>query len=110
MTERTVEQEARRLLAWHAHGGIVRQVHDIILRSMDANEEPAKCVHLIPIGEAIGVAITEGRADPDDNEIVFISSHALAAAFSALGFRTAPAMGAAIVPPVFAVPDYKPED
>ena len=107
---RTVEHEARRILAWHAHGGNVRQVDSIVLGSMDANEDDGRRVHLIPIGEAIGVAITTSRAAPDDKDIVFVSSHALGAAFAALGYRVVPTEGGAIVPPRFATPDYKPED
>jgi hypothetical protein len=108
MTDRTVEQEARRILAWHAHGGNVRQVDSVVLGSMDANDEP-RLVHIIPIGEAIGFAITADRAAPADKDIVFVSSHALGAAFAALGFSVVPTAGGAIVPPRFATPDYKPE-
>jgi hypothetical protein len=108
--ERTIEQEARRILAWHAHGGNVRQVDSVVLASIDANEDEGRRVHLIPIGEAIGVAITTSRAAPDDKEIVFVSSHALGAAFAALGFSTVLSAGGAIVPPGFAVPDYKPPE
>ena len=107
--DRTVEQEARRILAWHAHGGNVRQVDSVILGSMDAHEHTARRVHIIPIGEAIGFAITTGRAEPDDKDIVFVSSHALGAAFAALGYSVVPTAGGAIVPPRYAVPDYKPE-
>jgi len=106
---RTVEQEARRILAWHQHGGNVRQVDSIVLRDMDANEDEAHLVHLIPIGEAIGFAITKDRSAPADKDIIFISSHALGAAFAALGFAVVPTAGGAIVPPRFATPDYKPE-
>ena len=105
----TVEQEARRLLAWHAHGGNVRQVDSIVLADMDANESRSRRVHLIPIGEAIGIAITTSRAAPDDKDIVFVSSHALGAAFAALGFSVVPTAGGAIVPPRYATPDYKPD-
>jgi hypothetical protein len=107
--QRAVEQEARRILAWHAHGGNVRQVDSIVLRDMDANEDAPRRVHLIPIGEAIGFAITDDRAAPDDKAIVYVSSHALGAAFAALGYSVVPTAGGAIVPPRFAVPDYKPE-
>ena len=107
---RTVEQEARRILAWHAHGGNVRQVDSIVLRDMDANEDEAHLIHLIPIGEAIGFAITKDRAAPDDKDIIFVSSHALGAAFAALGFSVVPFAGGAIVPPRFAIPDYQPGD
>ena len=109
MSERTVEQEARRLLAWASQGGNVRQVDSIVLRDMDANEENPKRVHIIPIGEAIGFAITDGRAAPDDKEVVWVSSHALGAVFAALGFSVVPTAGGAIVAPRFATPDYKPE-
>lgn len=104
-----VVREARRILAWHAHGGNVRQVDSIVLRDMDANEDAPQRVHLIPIGEAIGFAITKGREAPAESDIVFISSHALAACFAALGFTIAPSSGAAIVAPRFATPDYKPD-
>lgn len=107
--DRSVENEARRILAWHAHGGNVRQVDSVVLRDMDANEENPRRVHIIPIGEAIGFAITDSRAAPEDKDIVFISSHALGAVFSALGYTVVPTEGGAIVPPRFAVPDYKPE-
>lgn len=103
-----VIREARRILAWDQHGGNVRQVDSIVLRSMDANEDNAKRVHLIPIGEAIGVAITDSRSAPEDNDIVFVSSHALGAAFAALGFVVVPAAGGAIIPPRSAYPDYRP--
>lgn len=105
-----IEREARRILAWHAHGGNVRQVDSIVLRDMDANEEHPRRIHIIPIGEAIGFAITSDRAAPDEKDIVFVSSHALGAAFAALGFSVVPTAGGAIVPPRFAVPDYKPEE
>jgi hypothetical protein len=110
VSERTVEQEARRILAWHAHGGNIRQVDSIVLRDMDANEENPRRVHLIPIGEAIGVAITTSRAAPEDKDIVYVSSHALGAAFAALGFSVSPTIGGAIIAPRFATPDYKPDD
>jgi hypothetical protein len=103
---RSVEQEARRILAWHAHGGNVRQVDSVVLRSMDANEDKPRRVHVIPIGEAIGFAITNDRAAPDDDEIVFVSSHALGAVFAALGYSVVPGAAGAIVPPRFATPDY----
>ena len=109
MPEMTVQQEALRILAWHAHGGNVRQVDSIVLRDIDANEENPRRVHIIPIGEAIGFAVTSDRAAPDDKEIVFVSSHALGAAFSALGYMVVPQAGGAIVAPRFAVPDYKPD-
>lgn len=105
---RTIEQEARRILAWSAHGGNVRQLDSVVLRSMDANEDAPRRVHIIPIGEAIGFAITADRAAPDEDAIVFVSSHALGAAFAALGYRVVPTAGGAIVPPMFATPDYKP--
>ena len=105
--DKVVTEEARRLLSWHNDGGNIRQVDDIILRDMDANEDDPRRVHLIPIGEAIGFAITKGRAQPDDQDIVFISAHALGAAFAALGYSVVPSAGGAIVPPRFAVPDYK---
>jgi hypothetical protein len=97
------------LLAWAAHGGNVRQVDSIVLRDMDANEERPRRVHIIPIGEAIGFAITGDRSAPDDKAIVFVSAHALGAAFAALGFSVVPSAGGAIVPPRFAMPDYKPD-
>jgi hypothetical protein len=105
----SVEQEARRILAWSAHGGNVRQVDSVVLRDIDANEDNPRRVHIIPIGEAIGFAITDSRAAPDDKDIVFVSSHALGAVFAALGFSVSPVAGGALIPPVFAVPDYKPE-
>ena len=107
--QRTITEEARRILAWHAHGGNVRQVDSIVLRDMDANEETPRRVHIIPIGEAIGFAITTDRAAPADKDIVFVSSHALGACFAALGFSVEPTAGGAIIAPRFAVPDYKPE-
>jgi hypothetical protein len=76
---------------------------------MDANELDPRLVHIIPIGEAIGFAITSSRAAPSDDDIVFVSSHALGAAFAALGFSVVPTAGGAIVAPRFATPDYKPE-
>ena len=105
----TVEQEARRILAWASSGGNVRQVDSVVLRDIDANEENPRRVHIIPIGEAIGFAITADRGEPDDKEVVFVSSHALAAAFSALGFTVHPTPGYGIDAPRFATPDYKPE-
>ena len=107
--QRTVEQEARRILAWHAHGGNVRQVDSIVLLDMDANEDAPRRVHLIPSGEAIGIAITNDRAAPNDKDVVYVSSHALGAAFAALGYSVVPTAGGAIVPPRFATPDYKPD-
>ena len=107
--QRTVADEARHFLAWQNTGGNVRQVDDIILRDIDANEDDPRRVHFIPIGEAIGFAITRGRAQPEDKDIVFVSSHALGAAFAALGFSTVLSAGGAIVPPRYAVPDYKPD-
>ena len=106
----TVEQEARRILAWSSHEGNVRQVDSIVLRDMDANDSTPRRVHIIPIGEAIGFAITTDRAAPEHKDIVFVSSHALAAAFAALGFAVETRVGGAIVAPRFAVPDYKPAD
>lgn len=106
---REIEQEARRLLAWTAHGGNVRQVDSIVLRDFDANEEHPWRVHLIPVGEAIGIAITTDRAAPEDAQIVWVSSHALGACFAALGYTVHPTAGGAIVPPRFATPDYVPE-
>jgi hypothetical protein len=84
-------------------------VDSIVLRDFDANEEHPRRVHIIPVGEAIGFAITDDRAAPDDKAIVWVSSHALGAAFAALGFSVVPQAGGAIVPPRFAVPDYKPD-
>lgn len=108
---RTMTDEARRWLAWASFGGNVRQADDIVLRSIDANEEePVGRVHLIPIGEAIGVAVTKSRENPDDKDIVYVSSHALGAAFAALGFSVVPTEGGAIVPPRSVYPDYKPKD
>ncbi len=110
MTDRdkTVEQEARRILAWHQDGGNVRQVDSIVLRDMDANDENPRRVHLIPVGEAIGFAITKDRAAPEDKDIMWVSSHALGAAFAALGYSVVMAAGGAIVPPRMAAPDYRP--
>ena len=110
MTTGNVEQEARRLLAWHSAGGNVRQVDSIVLRDIDANEDHPRRIHIIPIGEAIGFAITDDRAAPGEEEIVWVSSHALGACFAALGFSVAPAAGGAIIAPRFATPDYKPEE
>ena len=110
MTTGNVEQEARRLLAWHSAGGNVRQVDSIVLRDIDANEDHPRRIHIIPIGEAIGFAITNDRAAPREEMIVWVSSHALGACFAALGFSVAPAAGGAIIAPRFATPDYKPEE
>lgn len=107
MADRSVTEEARHLLAWAATGGNVRQVDSIVLRSLDANEDPAPRVHIIPIGEAIGFAITKDRAAPDDKDIVFVSSHALGAVFAALGYSVVPTAGGAIVPPRSMYPDYQ---
>ena len=106
---RTVEQEARRFLAWASHGGNVRQVDSIVLRDIDANEEHPRRVHIIPIGEAIGFAITSDRSEPDPKDTVWVSSHALGASFAALGFSVAPTAGGAIIAPRFGTPDYKPD-
>lgn len=104
---RSLTEEARNILAWAATGGNVRQVDSIVLRSVDPNEDEPMRVHLIPIGEAIGFAITKDRAAPDDKDIVFVSSHALGAAFAALGYSVVPTAGGAIVPPRSAYPDYQ---
>jgi len=100
-------EAARHLLAWAASGGHIRQVDSIVLRDFDANEDEPRLLHIIPIGEAIGFAITTSRAAPDDKDILWVSSVGLAGAIGALGFGVVP--GAALVPPRFATPDYKPE-
>ena len=105
----SLEQEARRLLAWAADGGNVRQVDSVVLRDMDANEDNPRRVHIIPLGEAIGFAITDDRSAPEDKAIVWVSSHALGASLASLGFTAAVGVGAALVAPRFATPDYKPE-
>ena|ERR1035437_2150127 len=72
----------------------VNQVHEIVLRDVDAyqSEEKLRVLTLIPIGEVVGVAIHPANRKPTDAEILFISVHALGSSLPALGFRAGTAI------------------
>ena len=81
----TVEA-ARSLLA--SPGLRVDQVHEIVLRGEDANEDPetARVVRFVPIGGVIGIAITPHGEMAKDADFVFVSARAFGSAIPALGF------------------------
>ena len=76
----------------------VHQVHKVILRDIDANEDNPRILHLVPIGGVLGVAITREAELPEDADFIFVSMEALGAAMPALGFHARPPV-AYLVPP-----------
>ena len=81
----------------------VSQVHEITLRTEDPNAEveTMRVVRLVPIGNVIGIAITNASEVAKDADFVFVSASALGNAIPALGFTGAvrPADTLVIVPP-----------
>jgi copper oxidase (laccase) domain-containing protein len=88
---------AQALLA-EANRSFVEQVHQIVLRDVDANEDKPRLLTLMPLGDVIGVAITEDGVFPQDKDILFVSASAFGNCLPALGF-TGRAPAFFLVPP-----------
>lgn len=87
MSEPVEPSRLQRLFAKALTRNDVEQVHQIVLREVDAYaEDRVPCVVLIPIGGVIGVAIVKEGEWPRDEDIVFVSASAFGNALPALGF------------------------
>jgi hypothetical protein len=78
----------QRLLAKALGVTEVHQVHQIVLREVDAyaDDKDVGCVVLFPIGGVLGIAIVKEGEWPRDEDIVFVSASAFGNALPALGF------------------------
>ena len=90
--------DAARALLAEANQLNVHQVHEVVLRDIDANEDDPRVLHLIPLGAVIGVVVTKANEPVKDEDILFVSASALGNAMPALGF-TARTPATYLVPP-----------
>lgn len=67
-------------------GNWVHQAHEIVLRDADAAVDNPKVLRLIPLGDFLGVAITDEAEPAIDEAILFVSLKALGSSLAALGF------------------------
>lgn len=80
------------------------QVYTVVLRDRDQNVDKPRLVHLMPIGDTLGIAITAFGETPKDSEIVFVEMEAFGIALPALGFTGSAGIGAYITAPKNAEP------
>jgi hypothetical protein len=65
------------------------QVHEIVLREYDKYEDKPRLLHLIPLGELLGVCVTKHGESVTDDTTVFVAMKDLEIALPALGFTGA---------------------
>jgi len=76
------------------------QVHEVVIRENDEYEDRPRFLHLVPLGEVLGVAVTRVEKAGDertpqvkDEDFIFVSMHAFVAALGGLGLSAAPSVG-----------------
>ena len=74
-----------------------RQVHEVVVREHDANEDRPRFLHLVPLGDVLGVAITRsataGEERPpvvEDEDFIFVDFVTFTSTLGALGLTAAP--------------------
>ena len=85
----SLQRAAQRILK-AGDGHWAHQADEIVIREADGNEENPRLVFIIPLGNVIGFAVVRGTERPKDEDIAFVSAHAVASALPAMGFMAAP--------------------